>query len=122
MASTMPGRWWVILISRLVDVSHAFITGPNGMGMRDVGTLRVVITALLVASTTQDRWWVGLKAKVLPTLSLQALMGRVQESLGTLGETGLALGINDAGQVVGWSIFSSGSSQHAFVTGANEKA
>ena len=34
----MPGRWWVVL-TRLEAASHAFITGPDGMGMRDLGTL-----------------------------------------------------------------------------------
>ena len=38
MASTTPGRWWVSL-TRLEATIHAFITGPDGMGMRDLGTL-----------------------------------------------------------------------------------
>ena len=61
------------------DVSHAFITGANGMGMKDVGiaggyysTARGINDAGQVVGC--------LKAKVLPTLSLQALMGRVQET------------------------------------------
>ena len=39
-ASTTPGRWWVFL-SRLntLRYQHAFITGTDGMGMRDLGTL-----------------------------------------------------------------------------------
>ncbi len=51
------------------DDNHAFITGPNGMGMRDLGG-------------------------------------------------GQARGINNAGQVVGWSYTASGG-QHAFITGHN---
>ena len=39
MASTTPGRWWVILTRLEALTYHAFITGPNGMGMRDLGTL-----------------------------------------------------------------------------------
>ena len=38
---------------------HAFITGPDGMGMRDLGTW-LVMTALLLGSTTLGRWWVFL--------------------------------------------------------------
>ena len=56
MASTTPGRWWVSLTTA-GGLSHAFITGPDGMGMRDLGT-----------------WWCS-----------------------------DANGINDAGQVVGYS-------------------
>ena len=41
---------------------HAFITGPDGMGMRDLGTLGGIFPAMLPASTTRGRWWVRLKA------------------------------------------------------------
>ena len=45
LASTTPGRWWVVL-TRL-EGTHAFITGPNGMGMRDLGTLGGVLQPCL---------------------------------------------------------------------------
>ena len=38
MASTTPGRWWGTP-PRPQVLSHAFITGPNGVGMTDLGTL-----------------------------------------------------------------------------------
>ena len=37
MISTMLGRWWEVYIYERIE--HAFITGPNGLGMRDLGTL-----------------------------------------------------------------------------------
>ena len=37
MASTMPGRWWGSTTA--AGAQHAFITGPNGVGMTDLGTL-----------------------------------------------------------------------------------
>ena len=40
---------------------HAFMTGPNGMGMRELGTLGGNDSSLL-ASMTQGRWWVLLAA------------------------------------------------------------
>ena len=36
--------------------THAFITGPDGVGMRDLGTLGG-ITAPLLASTMPGKWW-----------------------------------------------------------------
>ena len=60
LASTTPGRWWVFSYSEEGFYEyHAFITGPNGMGMKTCGTLGGFQT------------W--------------------------------ANGINDAGQVVGWT-------------------
>lgn len=55
-------------------INRAFITGPNGMGIRDLGTLG--------------------------------------------GNSGIAYGINEAGQAVGWAATSAGA-QHAFITGPN---
>ena len=74
LASTTPGRWWVSL-TRLAALSHAFITGPDGMGMRDLGTL------------------------------------------GGPRQLSAAAGINDAGQVVGYSDTAGGVLHHAFITG-----
>ena len=54
---------------------HAFITGPNGMGMRDLGTLGGT-TARLMASTTPGRWWVSLtRLEALAMLSSLAPTG-----------------------------------------------
>ncbi len=100
------------------DVSHAFITGPNGMGMRDVGIVGgYYSTARGINDAGQVVGWS--QGEGSPHSFITGPDGTGTRDLGTLGETGLALGINDAGQVVGWSIFSSGSSQHAFVTGPN---
>ncbi len=38
MASMTPGRWWGGP-TRPQVFAHAFITGPNGVGMTDLGTL-----------------------------------------------------------------------------------
>ena len=58
-------------------VDHAFITGPNGMGMRDLGTLgAVAVTAMLAALTMPGRWWVILgPLEALPMPSSPVLMG-----------------------------------------------
>ena len=37
MALTMRGRWWDNL-STVKGEYHAFITGPDGRGMKDLGT------------------------------------------------------------------------------------
>jgi probable HAF family extracellular repeat protein len=60
------------------EVVHAFITGPNGEGIRDLGTL--------AGHTLDDRHFSG------------------------------AVDINDVGQVVGWSRTAEGP-RHAFITG-----
>ena len=38
LASTTPGRWWGVSNTAAGD-HHAFITGPNGVGMTDLNSL-----------------------------------------------------------------------------------
>ena len=59
-------------------LSHAFITGPDGMGMRDLGTLGGTSYSMLLASTTPGRWWVvSARLEALDMLSSPAPTGWV---------------------------------------------
>ena len=63
------------ILTRL-EAYHAFITGPDGMGMRDLGTLGGM-TAMLLASTTPGRWRVisCTAGRAITMLSSPAPMG-----------------------------------------------
>ncbi|MBS0588718.1 MAG: PEP-CTERM sorting domain-containing protein [Proteobacteria bacterium] len=94
---------------------HAFITGPNGVGMTDLGTLDGTSTYGMginnsgqVAGSADNRH-----------AFITGPNGVGMTDLGTLGgTTAEALGINDSGQVVG--LFQiPGYINHAFITGPN---
>ena len=91
---------------------HAFITGPDGMGMRDLGTLGDSESSF--ADAINDA------GQVVGYSGGHAFItgpdGMGIRDLGTLGGESLAEGINNAGQVVGYSDTAEGS-RHAFVTG-----
>ena len=119
MASTTPGRWWGSP-TRPQVLSHAFITGPNGVGMTDLGTLG---GGYSYASWHQRRRAGGGVAPTRPQVLTHAFItgpnGVGMTDLGTLGGGySFASGINDAGQVVGESDTAAGA-QHAFITGPN---
>lgn len=107
------------------EITHAFITGPNGAGMSDLGTLPgdTYSSARGINDSGQA---VGYSGPEPGTGFFHAFAtgpnGVGMTDLGTLGGLeSIANGINERGQVVGYS-FTTGSdysSRHAFVTGPN---
>ncbi|MDP2225081.1 PEP-CTERM sorting domain-containing protein [Nitrosomonas sp.] len=97
--------------------THAFITGPNGIGMTDLGTL--LGAAGSVARGINDSGQVvGMSGNNHPFITGPNGMGMTD--LGNLGGSySSANGINDSGQVVGWSGIIGDSHSHAFITGPN---
>ena len=106
--------------------SHAFITGSNGVGMTDLGTLPGGDTSSAsgINNAGQVVGW-SLKAsndmRAFTIDDTRAFItgpnGMGMSDLGTLGGIhSSASAINDAGQVVGWSNTTEGT-QHAFITG-----
>ncbi|PXX16034.1 putative secreted protein with PEP-CTERM sorting signal [Nitrosomonas ureae] len=102
--------------------AHAFITGPDGIGMADLGAIRRFSFAedinelgQVVGATTVDRIS-GFQHAFITGLNGVGLI-----DLGTLGGgNSRAFGINDSGQVVGRSEITLGSNtSHAFITGPN---
>ena len=103
--------------------SHAFITGPNGVGMADLGTLGgrnsfgSDINDTGQAVGTSDT--IGDNGDLFgPSHAFITNPGGVgMTDLGTLGGSSSgASGINASGQVVGSSVTTTGTS-HAFITG-----
>lgn len=107
---------------------HAFITGPNGIGMRDLGTLgddpaRSNSSAFDINNSGQV---VGFSDSIRDRLQFESHAfitgpdGMGMRSLGTLAgnhpaASSSASGVNEAGQVVGGSV--GFASYHAFITG-----
>ena len=102
---------------------HAFITGPDGMDMRDLDTLGPTDSS---AYSINDAGQVVGQSYTLGGAQhafITGPNGMDMRALGSLGGTGLydssgAFDINDAGQVVGYSDTAEGS-RHAFITGPN---
>ena len=103
--------------------TNAFITGPNGQGMTDLGTLPgyTVSGADGVNSYGQVVGYSASSSSLgAPEHAfITSANGQGMFDLGTLGgSSSESFAINDNGQVVGASFTSSGS-KHAFITGYN---
>jgi len=102
---------------------YAFITGPNGVGMTDLGTLGGAYSYASSAYGINDAGQVvggSWTAAGSQHAFITGPNGVGMTDLGTLGgrDYSEAFDINDAGQVVGYSYTAAGS-QHAFITGPN---
>jgi probable HAF family extracellular repeat protein len=96
--------------------THAFITGPDGVGMRDLGTLGDLSS---MAYGINDAGQVAGESQ--PGGHFHAFItgpdGMGMRDLGTLGgDFSAAYGINDVRQVVGSSERTNHFSSHAFIT------
>lgn len=100
--------------------SHAFLTGPNGIGITDLGTLggRESLATAINDSGQVVGW--SDTASGSSHAFITGPNGIGMTDLGTLGGSfSKATGINDSGQVVGDNFF--GADRHAFITGPNGK-
>ncbi len=98
--------------------SHAFITGPNGVGMTDLGTLGGLGSGATGINATGQVVGTSYTSAGERHLFLTGPNGAGMTDLGTLGGVyGSATGINDAGQVTGWLDTAAG--YRAFITGPN---
>ena len=101
---------------------HAFITGRDGMGMRDLGTFSG--DTYSEARGINDAGQVVGYSATAGDHHLHAFItdpnGMGMRDLGTLGGARRCVpGINDTGQVVGFSYTGGNHTNHAFITGPN---
>jgi probable HAF family extracellular repeat protein len=105
---------------------QGFITGPNGVGMTDLGSpggfggfASAINNAGQVAGTfvTDDYPFGSYHAFITGPNGVGMTELSTNSLFGTSFHVGIG-GINDAGQVVGWSDTADGS-RHAFITGPN---
>ncbi|PTR16033.1 putative secreted protein with PEP-CTERM sorting signal [Nitrosospira sp. Nsp2] len=100
---------------------HGFITGPDGMGMRNLG-LAGSSVADDAADINEAGQVVGRRSTPTPSSTTAFITGPNGEGIRDLGSLGgdfsAAQGINDAGQVVGESETAERDS-HAYITGPN---
>lgn len=116
MESTMLDRWLDNPV-RPDGNAHAFITGPDGMGMRDLGKLGGPYSHANSVNDSGRAVGGSETADGFFPAFITGPDGAGMRSLGTLGGNySEAYGVNEAGQAVGLSI-TAGSSYHAFITG-----
>ena len=102
------------------DTYHAFITGPNGIGMTDIGTLGGSDSSF--ASGINNSGQVAGESSTFDSISSHAFItgpdGKGMTDVGDLGVNGEVFDINDSGHIVG-DRDPIGNDSHAFITGAN---
>ncbi len=96
---------------------HAFITGPNGVGMTDLGALGASYSQAYGINATGQV--VGQSISGGFRAFITGPNGVGMKDMGTLGDYSIANSINAAGQVVGDYGIKEYSSDHSFITGPN---